>query len=159
MIGKTEKGDLLLGLLALLVASVALGVGSNHLASEDRLALGRPLPAKRNYELFPAVALDYSKKETFLFLDVRARPNYLLGHIPGAINVPVHELGRKFPDLKHRIMTSGVVVYCDNAHCPKADQARAGLRRLGREGTIWIVLGGFEAWQRAGYPIESGEPR
>jgi ArsR family transcriptional regulator len=45
-----------------------------------------------------------------LVLDVRDAQSYAMGHIPGAINVPLSDLQKKAPELKAAKKT--IVAYC-----------------------------------------------
>ena len=82
-------------------------------------------------------------------LDVRPKPEYKAGHIPGALSVPL-------PDVKSRLREvpqgSEIVAYCRGPYCLYADEA---VRLITAEGRLSTRLEeGFPEWKAAGLPIE-----
>jgi phage shock protein E len=75
-----------------------------------------------------------------LLLDVRTRAEFGVGHLPGAVNVPVQELGTRLDEVGSR--TRAIVVYC--ASGVRSTMAAASLRRAGFEQVI--NLGPMSAW-------------
>lgn len=84
-----------------------------------------------------------------MVLDVRDRASYEAGHVPGARNVPVHELARRPADLP-RSRVARVIVVGDPGR-----RAEAALRFLALTGYADVALldGGFPAWRG---PVETG---
>ena len=82
-------------------------------------------------------------------LDVRPRPEYEAGHIPGALSMPV-------PDVKSRLREvpqgSEIVAYCRGPYCLYADDAVRLLMDEGRRAAR--LEEGFPEWKAAGLPIE-----
>lgn len=85
-----------------------------------------------------------------IVLDVRPRPEFEAGHIPGARSVPVGELRRLRSLPKH----IEIVAYCRGPFCVYADDAVRQLRRRGF--TARRLEDGFPEWKRAGLPIAAG---
>ena len=84
-------------------------------------------------------------------IDVRPREEYRGGHIPGAISVPLDELGR----LVRRLPRSKLIVaYCRGPYCILAPQALALLRARGFRARR--LEDGLPEWRAAGLPIASG---
>ena len=84
-------------------------------------------------------------------LDVRPREEYEAGHIPGALSVPVAELGRRLRDIpKGR----EVVAYCRGPYCVYSLEAVTLLRRRGYRARR--ADEGFPDWRAEGLPIASG---
>lgn len=48
--------------------------------------------------------------EGALLLDVRTPTEFNAGHLPGAINIPLHELGKRIAELEPK--EQSIVVYC-----------------------------------------------
>jgi rhodanese-related sulfurtransferase len=84
-------------------------------------------------------------------LDVRPRPEYQAGHIPGAISAPVPHLQERLAEVR-----SGgeVVAYCRGPYCVYADEAVRLLVDAGR--TAYRLEDGFPEWASAGHPVERG---
>ena len=61
-------------------------------------------------------------------LDVRPEDEYALGHLPGAVSMPLEALGRQLKTLDPK---REVVAYCRGAYCVLAFEAVALLRTKG----------------------------
>ena len=83
-------------------------------------------------------------------IDVRPRKEYLAGHIPGALSVPVDELGNRLAKLP---MRKDIVAYCRGPYCVMAYDAVAKLRASGRHARR--LEDGFPEWRAAGFPVET----
>ncbi|WP_301549365.1 rhodanese-like domain-containing protein [Planomonospora parontospora] len=83
-----------------------------------------------------------------VLLDVRTRPEFASGHLAGAVNVPLDELG---PHLAGYAGKDVVTVCLSGGRSAVAAQAlqNAGAR-------VRSLAGGTNAWQRAGLPLEKG---
>lgn len=63
-----------------------------------------------------------------ILIDVRPEPEFLAGHIPGAVSVPISELKSRLKDLpKDR----EIVAYCRGPYCVMAIEAVSALRKRG----------------------------
>lgn len=84
-------------------------------------------------------------------LDVRPEDEFALGHLPGAINVPLAELGRRLSalDPSHEI-----VAYCRGPYCVLSYEAVAQLRTRGFK--IRRLEDGYPEWRAAGLPVHTG---
>lgn len=83
-------------------------------------------------------------------LDVRPPEEFVAGHVPGAINVPLAQLEEQLDELdpEHE-----VVAYCRGPHCILAFEAVARLRESGF--TARRLQDGFPEWKLAGLPVEN----
>jgi len=84
-------------------------------------------------------------------IDVRDQPARLRdGSIPGALHLPLDAVDDVLPDLPR---DRDVVVFCA---CPNEISAARVAKRLQRIGfkRVRPLLGGLDAWERAGRPIE-----
>jgi rhodanese-related sulfurtransferase len=79
-------------------------------------------------------------------VDVRTRGEFSNGHIPGAINRPLHSLLFSSADLPVS-REDPVVVYC--GHGPRARIAAAVMRRAGFQ-RIEMLEGHMAGWRQAG---------
>ena len=84
-------------------------------------------------------------------LDVRPRHEYVSGHIPGAVSVPVEELEQRLAELPADVQ---VVAYCRGAYCVLAYDAVRLLTRHGRSARR--LPQGMLEWRLAGMPVQSG---
>jgi rhodanese-related sulfurtransferase len=87
-----------------------------------------------------------------LLLDVRPVEEYLAGHIPGAVNIPVDELADRVGELPE---DTDVIVYCRGEYCVFAYDA---VRLLGERGRPAIRLNdGMLEWRLADLPVTTGQ--
>jgi len=77
-------------------------------------------------------------------LDVRTRPEYDAGHVPGAINIPFGEIGTRAGEIPSKGRNE-LVVYC--GHGPRAWIAAMRLRRLGYRQVVYL-RGHWAAWSK-----------
>ncbi|WP_062430152.1 rhodanese-like domain-containing protein [Herbidospora daliensis] len=88
--------------------------------------------------------------EGVVVVDVRSRESWDLGHVPGALHVPVGEIpSTTLP------FDQVVVVYCWSPGCNGAQQGGAAFARLGYR--VKEMIGGFEYWAKEGFPVEMGD--
>jgi rhodanese-related sulfurtransferase len=85
---------------------------------------------------------ELDQKKGMVLLDVRTDKEYAGGHIPGAVHVPLAEIGDRIKKLKK---DKEIVVYCQNG----SRSIWAIKRLMGMGYTSLINLrGGFNAWKR-----------
>ena len=82
-------------------------------------------------------------------LDVRPEDEYALGHVAGAISVPLDKLKRRLKTLDRK---REIVAYCRGAYCVLAFEAVALLRANGFR--VRRLEDGFPEWKAAGLPVE-----
>ncbi len=82
-------------------------------------------------------------------IDVRPADEFALGHLPGAINVPLSELDSLLPDLR---TDREIVAYCRGPWCVMSFEAVAELRRRGF--TARRLEDGLPEWKAAGMAVE-----
>jgi rhodanese-related sulfurtransferase/DNA-binding transcriptional ArsR family regulator len=98
-----------------------------------------------------AELLKRARSKQVVILDTRPASEYVAGHIPGAISVPVDDLKRRLEQL-----TKGreYVAYCRGPYCVYADRAVELLNANGRRARR--LRDGFPEWRAAGLPVSSG---
>ena len=84
-------------------------------------------------------------------LDVRPEAEYAAAHIPGAVSVPVEQLGQRLAELPEDVE---VVAYCRGPYCVFAHDAVRMLRASGRAARR--LAGGMPEWRLAGLPVAAG---
>jgi ArsR family transcriptional regulator len=82
-------------------------------------------------------------------LDVRPPDEFAVGHLPGAINIPLSELEKRLAELDpdHEI-----VAYCRGPWCVLSFEAVAALRARGFK--IRRLEDGLPEWRAAGLPVQ-----
>lgn len=89
--------------------------------------------------------LSRMRDDTVTLLDVRPADEFALGHLPGAINIPVAELERRLAELpKGR----EIVAYCRGPYCVLSHEAVAFLLTKGRQARR--LENGFLDWKASG---------
>jgi ArsR family transcriptional regulator len=85
-----------------------------------------------------------------IVLDVRPGDEFALGHLPGALNIPLAELERRLAELPvHR----EVIAYCRGPYCVLSFEAVAALRARGYR--VRRLEDGYPEWKAAGLPVQS----
>lgn len=141
--GVVQKALLALALLALIVFLPRF---------VKRLRHGPPQGAA-----FPSVGVAELKRrlekgDGVVVLDVRSREEFTgqLGHIAGAVNIPIQELTARLGEIDGwRERTIAIVCRTER----RSAQAAAQLSQAGFRSAM-IVTGGMEAWNRLGLPVE-----
>ena len=94
------------------------------------------------------------KKGLVTVLDVRPEDEFALGHLPGAINVPLGQLKRRLARLDRK---TEIVAYCRGAYCVLSFEAVAQLRAKGFKARR--LEDGLPEWRAAGLPVEGAAAR
>jgi len=117
------------------------GAAENQLAEVDQLVRDFAIDGVPNERVSRASLSPSALQNGIVLLDVRPRLEYESGHIPGALTIPIAELGDRLGELP-----SGkkVVVYCRGSYCQFADEAVALLTRHGFEALR--LEGGWSEW-------------
>jgi rhodanese-related sulfurtransferase/DNA-binding transcriptional ArsR family regulator len=136
-------GDVVVGLL------MALGhVGEAYVAEVERIVRVY-LAEKDSLEPVPAEELlERARKGLVTVLDVRPPEEFAAGHLPGAVNIPVHELERRLGELPKR---KEVVAYCRGPYCLMSYDAVQLLRKKGLRARR--LRNGLPEWRLAGLPV------
>jgi rhodanese-related sulfurtransferase len=89
------------------------------------------------------------RKDDLLVLDVRPAEEFVAGHIPGAVSIPVAELKRRLRELPKN---KEIVAYCRGPFCAFAPEAA---RYLGKKGfRTRLLSSGLPDWEAGGLPVE-----
>src|SRR5437773_1174715 len=109
-----------------------------YLAQKDNL---EPVPARE--------LLARARRGLVTVLDVRPPEEYAAGHLPGAVNIPIHELEKRLKELPKR---REIVAYCRGPYCLMSYDAVALLRKKGIKARR--LEAGLPEWRLAGLPVE-----
>ncbi|MEV7018746.1 rhodanese-like domain-containing protein [Streptomyces sp. NPDC093991] len=102
----------------------------------------------------PRVTVDEARSRTggdrpeAVLLDVREKPEWAAGHVPGAVHVPLTKLVAGAP-LPAEARGRPLVVICRSGH--RSQQAAKLL--AGRGARAVDVEGGMKSWTAAGHPV------
>lgn len=94
--------------------------------------------------------LNRMAKHGVTVLDVRPADDFALGHLPGALNIPVEELERRLAELPP---DQDIVAYCRGPYCVLSVNAVALLRARGFHARR--LENGFLDWKAAGLRVET----
>jgi rhodanese-related sulfurtransferase len=87
-------------------------------------------------------------------IDVRPREEYVAGHIPGALSVPLADLPKRLGELRKR---RDIVAYCRGPYCVMALDAVDLLRDKGFR--AHRLEHGVPEWRAHGWRVASGDDR
>jgi phage shock protein E len=112
-----------------------------------------PAPASPQSTRLPAdidvaTAASLRGQDDVIMLDVRTPEEYAEGHIPGVTLIPLDQVETRLAEIPK---DKTVVVTCRSGN--RSAQAAQLLRQKGYQ-NVHNMLGGFVAWQTAGYPVE-----
>lgn len=93
--------------------------------------------------------LDRMANHRVVLIDVRAAEEFALGHLPGAINLPIDTLEARLGELPD---DREIVAYCRGPYCVLSHEAVALLR--GRGVPARRLEDGFMDWRAAGLAVE-----
>jgi rhodanese-related sulfurtransferase len=128
----------------------ALHEVSEHRVAEIEVLLRNWLAHRDEMEAVPAKeVLERARKGLVVVLDVRPAEEYAAGHLPGAINIPIHELKKRLKELPAR---KEVIAYCRGPYCLMSYDAVTLLRRKGVKARR--LEAGLPEWRAAGLPVE-----
>lgn len=89
-----------------------------------------------------------------IVLDVRPVEEYEVGHIPGAVSVPLAELAERLDEIPSN---REAVAYCRGPYCVLSAEAVALLREAGRRAVRLVE--GLPEWRDAGLAVEATGPQ
>lgn len=83
-------------------------------------------------------------------LDVRPADEFAVGHVPGALNIPLADLDHRLGELP---ADREVIAYCRGPYCVLSFEAAYVLRARGY--AVRRLEDGYPEWKAAGLPIEA----
>lgn len=103
---------------------------------------------KREFDDLSTMAYfsDYVKPERDHFLvDVRTPQEFMMGRIPGAVNIPLNEIMQRMGELPK---DKEIIVVCASGN--RSQSAATYIKRAGFE-KVYNLQGGTMGWMRQGY--------
>jgi rhodanese-related sulfurtransferase len=95
--------------------------------------------------------LKRSRDGGVVILDVRPADEFALGHVAGALNIPLRELKTRLSELDR---SAEIVAYCRGAYCVLSYEAVAALRTHGFSARR--LEDGLPEWRALGLPVATG---
>jgi rhodanese-related sulfurtransferase/biotin operon repressor len=83
-------------------------------------------------------------------IDVRPADEFAMGHVPGALNIPLGELESRLAEFERE---REIVAYCRGAYCVMSFEAVAALRARGFK--VRRLEDGLPEWRAAGLQVET----
>ncbi len=96
-----------------------------------------------------------SKKKKFHLIDVRSKEEYEMGHIKGAVSIPLEELEMK---ARHVFKPDDIIITYDDRYAGSSSTITARMLVLMGYKHVMEYIGGFREWKASGFPTESGPP-
>ena len=124
-------------------------VAERNVAEVDRIVRGYFADRDNMEPVSRAELLERSRAGLVTVLDVRPEDEFAVGHLAGAINIPLGELEARLAELDPN---QEIVAYCRGAYCVLSFEVVAELRRRGFR--VRRLEEGYPEWQAAGLPIE-----
>ena len=91
------------------------------------------------------------REDAVMVLDVRPPDEFALGHVPGAVNIPLRALKERLSEINP---DREIVAYCRGEYCVLSFEAVALLRARGFK--VRRLEEGLPEWRAAGMPIKRG---
>ena len=148
MIGRPWIATLAIGL-----ALIALSACSNKTSDRSLVFVspeeGMQLAAGEEKKL-----LGLAGATSGVWIDPRTEEAFVLGHIPGALHLPLKDVATNHEQLKGYDV---IIVYGDGYHDPVATGMSKKLLQFGYK-DVRTLQGGLRAWRDAGFEVETGLP-
>ena len=126
-------------------------IGERHVAEVDRIVRGYFHDRDGMEPVTRRELLSRMKKGMVQVLDVRPEDEFALGHLPGAINVPLDKLKQRLATLDP---SKEIIAYCRGAYCVLSFETVAILRERGFK--VRRLEQGYPEWRAAGLPVNTG---
>jgi len=151
----------LLEISVILVLAVAAGLTRNYLVGPSLTMFDFSPPGELTREekavQFPEADLEMvrtmSQTPGTLLVDAREPLLYELGHIPGAVNLPIGHFENRYPLVQKSLVgASWIITYCSDLTCPDSHRLAIRLREAGIA-NILLYRGGMKEWQDKGQDV------
>jgi rhodanese-related sulfurtransferase/DNA-binding transcriptional ArsR family regulator len=127
------------------------GIAERNLAEVERLVRSYFHDRDALESITREELLQRSRTGEITILDVRPEDEFVLGHVPGAVNIPLRELETRLAELDP---TEEIVAYCRGPYCLLSYEAVATLRARGFN--VRRLQDGLPEWRAAGLPVITG---
>ncbi len=127
-----------------------LGAAATATGVPDVPDVGRPV------QIQIAAVKSFFDAKAATIIDAREPADYVLGHIPGAVNLPYDETVTD-PERLEKFDPQGkpIIVYCGGGTCELSMNLGFALVNAGKK-KVLVYTGGWPEWSTSGYPIVKG---
>ncbi len=140
---------------------VATALGFIYSAAKERGIFARTAPLIGGIDVGTNTPSMISAEEAWslfqtksaLFIDSRHDFDFKIGHIKGAVNIPLNEFDGKKALLENTSKEQPLVAYCDGAECNSSIELAVKLANNGFK-NVRIFFDGWREWRDANHPIE-----
>ncbi|MFQ5789015.1 MAG: rhodanese-like domain-containing protein [Acidobacteriota bacterium] len=142
--------------------ATAAGILNNHVSPEGIGLTQHPLEAVSELDSSRFIRslkdAEAKWKQGVTFVDARQEDFYWLGHIPGAISLPISDFETTFPKVQMVLPSSDreIVCYCSGFGCEESTELAERLLAFGYQ-RVYVFEGGWPEWSDAGLPVEASE--
>lgn len=138
--------------MIIVLASAALGFSYSFVIKKGLFLPPTPLIATAQTVVPPEFisyeeAIKLFNEGTALFADARNEYDYKLGHIPGAVNVPLKEFALQTSTLATIPKDKLIITYCDGEDCNSSIELAQKLSEAGFT-NVRMFFGGWNEWQQ-----------
>ncbi len=150
--------------LAILVLATVISFAVNHFRNDRLPIFGDWSPKQRLSglnSLEEAVVSLEEARALFLtrgaiFIDARPRDVFEIGHIEGALNIPLDTMDEHLPGVMAEIPPNALLItYCDGEACELSKELAVELTAKGYS-HVRVLVNGWTLWQDANLPVEIG---
>lgn len=149
---RAAREALALAVSATILGFVYTGMGGKGIFASEPSAVSAGQASPSIIHLQEARQLHESGEA--LFIDARHPLEYALGHIPGAVNVPLGDLEHRRDQIDDLPKDRILVTYCDGVQCNSSLALAAKLREAGFP-SVRFFFGGWNEWTGSGLPVEA----
>jgi len=144
--------------LAIAVCSVIFGFSYTFVQGKGLFA--QPAPGQTSLGAVSASpsliavqeALSFFQSGEAVFIDSRHEFDYKLGHIRGAVNLPLAEFDKKGDVVASLPRNKPLIVYCDGAECNSSIELATKLMESGFT-SVKVFFAGWSEWRNQHLPM------
>jgi len=144
--------------LAIILCSLVLGF--SHTFVQGKGIFAQPAPQRISLGTSSAApsiidiqeALNLFQSEEAVFVDARHEYDFKLGHIRGAINLPLAEFETKADVVSSLPKNKTLITYCDGAECNSSIELATKLIESGFS-SVKVFYSGWNEWQNQRLPV------
>lgn len=140
----------------------AIGVGVNSISATPAPWIYQPaksldLEGVKVELIDEKQARDYWGRPDTVFVDSRKQKDYEKSRVKGSLFLAPDDLEERFVTIETLLpQDSRVVLYCYGPECDMAEKVAVFMAKIGYR-NLAVMNAGFDAWEKAGYPVETDQ--